>query len=69
MDLILKEWIEPNFDISAWEFYDLSCKSRDDTEDQVSHAHNPCSAAHAMLTGSLCIAACERVSSERRTRL
>ena len=35
MDLIMKEWIEPNFDITAWEFYDLSCKSRDDTQDQV----------------------------------
>jgi len=35
MDLILKDWIEPNFDVSAWEFYDLSCKSRDDTQDQV----------------------------------
>uniref|UniRef100_A0A7S3PF85 EF-hand domain-containing protein n=1 Tax=Aplanochytrium stocchinoi TaxID=215587 RepID=A0A7S3PF85_9STRA len=37
MDLILKQWIEPNVDISSWQFYDLSCKSRDDTEDQVLH--------------------------------
>mmetsp|Transcript_16893 Transcript_16893/g.19170 ORF Transcript_16893/g.19170 Transcript_16893/m.19170 type:complete len:530 (+) Transcript_16893:125-1714(+) len=37
MDLILKEWFEPNVDISNWEFYDLSCKCRDDTEDQVLH--------------------------------
>ena len=35
MQLILDQWIEPNVDISQWEFYDLSCKSRDDTEDQV----------------------------------
>ena len=28
MDLILEEWIRPHVDISAWEFYDLSCVSR-----------------------------------------
>lgn len=33
--LLLKEWIAPHFDTSAWEKYDLSCKSRDDTDDQV----------------------------------
>lgn len=33
--LLLSQWIEPHFDISAWETYDLSCKSRDDTDDQV----------------------------------
>lgn len=33
--LLLKEWIEPHFDTSAWEKYDLSCKSRDETDDQV----------------------------------
>ena len=27
----------PNVEISQWEFYDLSCKARDDTEDQVLH--------------------------------
>mmetsp|Transcript_9592 Transcript_9592/g.14376 ORF Transcript_9592/g.14376 Transcript_9592/m.14376 type:complete len:486 (+) Transcript_9592:52-1509(+) len=35
MELILDKWIKPRLDISQWEFYDLSCKSRDDTEDQV----------------------------------
>lgn len=35
MNLILADWIEPHIDTSAWEFYDLSCVSRDDTEDQV----------------------------------
>eukprot|EP00656_Telonema_subtile_P052370 TRINITY_DN728_c0_g1_i1.p1 TRINITY_DN728_c0_g1~~TRINITY_DN728_c0_g1_i1.p1 ORF type:complete len:483 (+),score=173.41 TRINITY_DN728_c0_g1_i1:141-1589(+) len=35
MDLIVDQWIKPHFDISQWENYDLSCKSRDDTEDQV----------------------------------
>ena len=28
MDLILEQWIRPHVDISAWEFYDLSCVSR-----------------------------------------
>jgi len=35
MKLILRDCIEPHIDISNWEFYDLSCKARDDTEDQV----------------------------------
>jgi isocitrate dehydrogenase len=35
MKLILDQWIKPHFDISSWEFYDLSCKARDDTNDQV----------------------------------
>jgi len=35
MNLIVEQWIKPNIDISNWEFYDLSCKSRDDTKDQV----------------------------------
>eukprot|EP01126_Amoeba_proteus_P017157 TRINITY_DN1813_c0_g2_i5.p1 TRINITY_DN1813_c0_g2~~TRINITY_DN1813_c0_g2_i5.p1 ORF type:complete len:462 (+),score=87.80 TRINITY_DN1813_c0_g2_i5:236-1621(+) len=34
-NLYLRQWIEPHVDISQWEFYDLSCKSRDDTNDQV----------------------------------
>lgn len=34
MDLVLEKWIKPHVDTSAWEFYDLSCKARDDTEDQ-----------------------------------
>jgi isocitrate dehydrogenase len=33
--LLLQQWIEPHFDTSAWEKYDLSCKSRDNTNDQV----------------------------------
>ena len=35
IELILNQWIRPHIDISNWEFYDLSCKSRDDTEDKV----------------------------------
>lgn len=35
MDLVFKKWVEPRVDTSNWKFYDLSCKSRDDTEDQV----------------------------------
>lgn len=33
--LLLKEWIEPHFDTSKWETYNLSCKSRDETDDKV----------------------------------
>lgn len=36
-ELYLDEWIRPYIDIDAWDFYDLSCKSRDDTEDKVLH--------------------------------
>lgn len=35
MELVLEKWIKPHVDTSAWEFYDLSCKARDDTQDQV----------------------------------
>jgi len=35
MNLILDSWIKPRVDTSKWEFFDLSCKSRDDTDDQV----------------------------------
>ena len=35
MELIMEKWIKPHIDTSAWEFYDLSCKSRDATGDQV----------------------------------
>jgi isocitrate dehydrogenase len=35
MELILKHWIEPNLDISDWQFFDLSCKNRDVTQDKV----------------------------------
>jgi hypothetical protein len=37
MDLILDQWVRPHVDVSAWEFYDLSCKERDDTEDKCLH--------------------------------
>ena len=36
-ELILEKWFKPLVDISAWEYYDLSCKSRDETEDKVLH--------------------------------
>lgn len=35
MELILEQWIKPHVDISRWEFYDLSCKARDETNDKV----------------------------------
>ncbi len=35
MDLILEQWIKPFVDISAWEFFDLSAKNRDNSQDQV----------------------------------
>merc|ERR1719453_571056 len=35
MDLVLQHWITPHVDTSAWSFYDLSCRHRDATEDQV----------------------------------
>jgi len=34
-DLVVEKWIKPFCDTSKWEYYDLSCKARDDTEDQV----------------------------------
>ncbi len=33
--LYIDNWIKPYLDISNWEFYDLSCKNRDNTNDQV----------------------------------
>jgi hypothetical protein len=30
----VKHWIEPNVDISKWEYFDLSCAKRDATNDQ-----------------------------------
>ena len=33
--LYLDNWIKPYLDISNWDFYDLSCKSRDNTNDKV----------------------------------
>lgn len=35
MLLSMDQWIKPHVDIGNWEFYDLSCKSRDDTNDKV----------------------------------
>ena len=35
MELILDQWIKPHVDISTWEYFDLSCKSRDKTDDKV----------------------------------
>ena len=37
MQLVLDKCISPHIDTSSWEFYDLSCVSRDSTEDQVLH--------------------------------
>jgi isocitrate dehydrogenase len=33
--LSLEQWIKPHMDTTEWEFYDMSCKARDDTNDQV----------------------------------
>lgn len=33
--LMMKHWVEPHVDTCAWEFYDLSCKARDESNDQV----------------------------------
>ena len=35
MDLIKKTWIDPYLDTSLWEYFDMSCKYRDDTNDQI----------------------------------
>lgn len=35
MQLIRDKWVEPHLNTAAWEFYDLSCKNRDATEDQI----------------------------------
>lgn len=35
MDIIMDKWIDPHFDTSKWEYYDLSCRGRDDSDDQV----------------------------------
>ena len=35
MKLVMDKWVLPRVDTSRWEYYDLSCKSRDDTEDKV----------------------------------
>jgi len=33
--LCVDQWIKPFFDTSGWEYYDLSCKARDESDDQV----------------------------------
>eukprot|EP00457_Paulinella_chromatophora_P005146 gb/GEZN01005160.1/.p1 GENE.gb/GEZN01005160.1/~~gb/GEZN01005160.1/.p1 ORF type:complete len:590 (-),score=81.02 gb/GEZN01005160.1/:39-1808(-) len=37
MQLILAQWIKPHVDTTKWEFFDLSCKARDESEDKVLH--------------------------------
>lgn len=34
-DLMMEKWVSPRIDTSAWQYFDLSCKSRDSTKDQV----------------------------------
>lgn len=34
-NLIVEKWFAPYFDLTAWQKFDLSCKSRDATNDQV----------------------------------
>jgi len=36
-ELFTREWFAPYFDLSAWDRYDLSCRSRDETDDRVLH--------------------------------
>ncbi|KAJ1453255.1 hypothetical protein M885DRAFT_582889 [Pelagophyceae sp. CCMP2097] len=33
--LMMEHWVKPHVDTSAWEFFDLSCNARDDSNDQV----------------------------------
>jgi isocitrate dehydrogenase len=35
--LMVEKWFTPYFDITAWQTFDLSCKNRDKTSDQVLH--------------------------------
>ena len=37
MELVLEKWIEPHIDTSKWEYFDLSCKVRDETDDKELH--------------------------------
>ena len=37
MNIIVDQWVKPYFDISNWEYFDLSCKARDDSDDKVLH--------------------------------
>lgn len=34
-NLIVEQWLEPYFDLSRWERFDLSCRNRDATDDRV----------------------------------
>ena len=34
-ELLIDQWIKPYFTLEEWETYDLSCKNRDATNDQV----------------------------------
>lgn len=36
-ELMFTQWVQPFVDTSAWEFFDLSCQSRDQTDDNVLH--------------------------------
>merc|ERR1719454_898411 len=36
-NLMMDQWVAPDIDTKNWEYYDLSCKARDDTEDKVLH--------------------------------
>merc|ERR1719235_708386 len=33
----MDKWVNPYVDTSKWEYFDLSCKARDETEDKVLH--------------------------------
>jgi isocitrate dehydrogenase len=35
MELIMEQWIKPHINTDKWEFYDLSCKARDESDDKV----------------------------------
>ena len=35
MNLVVEKWVDPYFDTNKWERFDLSCKSRDESNDQV----------------------------------
>ena len=33
MTLIVEQWVKPYFDTTEWEYFDLSCKARDESDD------------------------------------
>lgn len=37
MKLVREKWVDPFVDTSKWEYFDLSCKGRDETKDKVLH--------------------------------